>query len=92
MTKIHESLVVGPIPDVLAGLPSPRGEFTIVLAGARTSDPPPEVPSESDLLREFGLLTETGLSRRASIRSLAAKYDVPSRQVYQALETARDRN
>ncbi len=92
MTKIHESLVVGPIPDVLAGLPSPRGEFTIVLAGARTSDPPREVPSESDLLREFWLLTETGLSRRASIRSLAAKYDVPSRQVYQAIETARDRN
>ncbi|MYH28594.1 MAG: 16S rRNA (cytidine(1402)-2'-O)-methyltransferase [Acidobacteria bacterium] len=92
MTKLHESLVVGPIPDVLAGLQNPRGEFTVVLARAPVSGAPAEVPVGADLLREFWRLTESGLSRRASIRSLASKYDVPSRRVYQAIEGARGRH
>ena len=92
MTKVHESLVVGPVSDVLSGLQSPRGEFTVVLARAPESDPPAEVPADADLLREFWHLTESGLSRRASIRSLASKYDVPSRRVYRAIESARGRH
>ena len=92
MTKLHESLVVGPIPDVLAELQNPRGEFTVVLARGPVSGPPAEVPAGADLLHEFGLLTESGLSRRASIRSLASKYDLPSRRVYQAIESARGRH
>lgn len=89
LTKAHEELVSGPLADVLAALPRPRGEFTVVLSPAPASRP--GAPAESELFREFGLLTEGGLSRRASIRSLAARYDVPSRQVYQAIESARER-
>ena len=91
MTKAHEELVFGPIREVLTKLREPRGEFTIVLPRVDTADRPPAVPPETELCKEFGLLTETGLSRRASIRSLAAKYDVPSRRVYQAIEGARER-
>ena len=90
MTKIHEESVVGPIDDVLSALREPRGEFTVVLAHVEKLDAQPAVPPETELLEEFGLLTEQGLSRRASIRSLASKYDVPSRQVYQAIESARE--
>ena len=92
MTKAHEELAIGPIRDVLDGLREPRGEFTVVLTRAETAARQPEVPPETELLSEFGHLTETGLSRRASIRSLAAKYDVPSRRVYQAIEGARERH
>ena len=92
MTKVHESRVVGPVSDVLATLPSPRGEFTVVLGPGPAPVPRPEVPAEAELLHEFGLLTEGGLSRRASIRSLATKYDVPSRRVYRAIESARGRS
>ena len=91
LTKAHEELVSGPLADVLAALPRPRGEFTVVLSPAPASAARPGAPAESELFREFGLLTEGGLSRRASIRSLAARYDVPSRQVYQAIESARER-
>jgi len=77
---------------VLAELQNPRGEFTVVLARGPVSGPPAEVPAGADLLHEFGLLTESGLSRRASIRSLASKYDLPSRRVYQAIESARGRH
>ena len=92
MTKAHEEFVVGPVHDVLARLREPRGEFTVVLAPAETADRPPVVPPETELLKEFWHLTESGLSRRASIRSLAAKYDVSSRRVYQAVEGAREGN
>ena len=92
MTKVHEELVSGPICDVLDGLPEPRGEFTVVLTGAAPADRPAAVPPEAELLKELGCLTDHGLSRRASIRSLAAKYDVSSRQMYQAIEVARERS
>ena len=92
MTKAHEELVVGPIRDVLDGLHEPRGEFTVVLTRAEPDARQQEIPPETDLLKEFGQLTEAGLSRRASIRSLAARYDVSSRRVYQAIEGARERN
>lgn len=92
LTKAHEDSVIGPIRDILASLAEPRGEFTIVLSRAETPGSQPAVPAETALFAEFGRLTEHGLSRRASIRSLASKYDVPSRQVYQAIESARERN
>jgi len=92
MTKAHEELVVGPIRDVLGKLREPRGEFTVVVPRAETAEGPPAMPPETEIFKEFGLLTERGLSRRASIRSLAAKYDVPSRRVYQAIEGARGRH
>ena len=92
MTKVHENCVIGPIDSVLAALPEPRGEFTIVMTRGEMPDPRPAAPPEAGLLEEFGHLTDVGLSRRASIRSLAAKYDMPSRLVYQAIEGARERN
>ena len=92
MTKAHEELVFGPICDVLDRLREPRGEFTIVLPRAEEVGRSPGVPPEPDLLKEFGQLKDSGVSRRASIRSLAAKYDVSSRQVYRAIEGARERN
>ena len=92
MTKAHEELVVGPIREVLDAMHEPRGEFTVVLTRAAASARQPEVPPEAELLEEFRHLAAAGLSRRASIRSLAAKYDLPSRQVYQAIEGARGGN
>ena len=91
MTKAHEDLVIGPICDVLVALQEPRGEFTVVLKRPEMLEPQPAVPPDMDLLKEFGLLAETGLSRRASIRSLASKYDLSSRRVYQVIESARGR-
>ncbi len=90
MTKAHEDLVIGPINDVLVALAEPRGEFTIVLAPVAAPAAKPAMPPPTVLLEEFGHLAESGLSRRASIRSLAAKYDVSSRLVYQAMEDVRD--
>jgi 16S rRNA (cytidine1402-2'-O)-methyltransferase len=88
LTKIHEELVRGPISSVLAGLQAPRGEFTVVLGGANVAvEAPRPVPTDSDLLLEFGQLTEmSGLGRRGAVSALAARYGVPSREIYRAIE------
>lgn len=91
MTKVHEDLVVGSVSDVLAGLPSPRGEFTVVLARAPQSCPPPAAPPAEELLGEFARLTGDGLSRREAVRALASRYGVSSREAYRAVESARGR-
>ena len=83
-------MVIGPISDVLGSLREPRGEFTVVLTRAETAGSQTEVPPETEIFKEFCHLTESGLSRRASIRALAARYDVSSRRVYRALEDARE--
>ena len=92
MTKRHENYVFGPIPEVAARLPEPRGEYTIVLeaapatTGAQAGDPGATV-----VWQEFCQLTDVGgLERRAAIRRLAQKYGLTSRSVYSIVESRKD--
>jgi hypothetical protein len=76
---------------VLAGLAQPRGEFTVVVAGAMDEPAvairPPDPP---ELLNEFGRLTnDAGLSRREAVTSLAARLGLPSRELYRLIEAAK---
>lgn len=93
LTKMHEELVKGPISEVLRRLPSPRGEMTVVIepADEANTHSGQTTPPEGDtLLNEFGLLTKDEGGRRGAIRTLAAKYGVSVREIYQAVEKARD--
>lgn len=93
LTKIHESLVRGPISSILASLGEPIGEFTVVVAGvghAQLDNEP--LPDPDGLLKAFYHLTETEeLARRAAITRLARRYGIPSRELYALVEAARDR-
>lgn len=90
LTKLHEELVRGPVSAVLARLGEPRGEFTVVLAGAQDNpDLANEHVDDNQLLTEFGHLTENGLSRREAIGQLAARHRRPSRDVFAAIDRAR---
>jgi 16S rRNA (cytidine1402-2'-O)-methyltransferase len=91
LTKIHEELVRGTTISVLTALPEPRGEFTIVLAGAGEATAPPEpMPSGSDLLSVFCQLTEReGMSRRDAVNALSSRYGLASKVVYKAIEDAK---
>jgi 16S rRNA (cytidine1402-2'-O)-methyltransferase len=91
LTKIHETLVKGPIADVVAGLGEPRGEYTVVVAAMEDrSKSVEELPEADSLLAEFGRITETGArSRRDAIAQLAQKYGRPPREVYAAIENAK---
>lgn len=91
LTKIHEELVRGPISAVLAKLGSPRGEFTVVLAGldkdAATADA--VQPPDTQILTEFELLLAEGRSRRDAISTIARRSKLRAREVYAAVERAR---
>ena len=91
LTKMHEKLVVRPISTHLRQLQEERGEFTLVVAGAKVGETgAQEVPAPGQVAHEFGELTNTAaVSRRAAIRTLAAKYSISSRDVFSLLERAK---
>jgi 16S rRNA (cytidine1402-2'-O)-methyltransferase len=95
LTKVHEELVKGPISDVRERLTHPRGELTVILPPAHSSQAAEDTETASKLvphklLTEFGHLTDSGrLTRREAVSQLAAKYGVPQRRIYSAIEQAK---
>jgi 16S rRNA (cytidine1402-2'-O)-methyltransferase len=91
LTKLHEETVRGTVSEVLGRLGEPRGEFTLVLAGATQGPVAAEAPPGSEqLLEEFGRLTDVDrLSRRGAVSLLAGRYGMPSRELYSLLEAAK---
>jgi len=91
LTKLHETLVRGPISSILGLLGQPRGEFTIVIGPAGPPESVPvELPADGALLSEFHHLTKTGnLGRRDAVARLAERYLKPAREVYAAIERAK---
>ncbi len=91
ITKLHETLVRGPISQIIEMLGEPRGEFTVVVAGHSKEqyEQNVHVPADGELYHEFCCLTETGLGRREAITALSRKHRLQSREVYQAVERGR---
>jgi 16S rRNA (cytidine1402-2'-O)-methyltransferase len=91
LTKAHEELRVRPLVDHIETLGEPRGEYTLVVSGAAADGAPRgAVPAATEILREFGEMTNTGsVGRRDAVRMLAKRYGLHSREVYQIIETAK---
>ena len=89
LTKIHESLVVRPINEISEFMEENnlKGEITLVIEGQSSQNTEQAQVNDSNLLAEFGYLTESGLSRRAAIRTLATRYRCSTRDIYQRIET-----
>ena len=90
LTKLHEDVRRGSLSALLDTLGEPRGEFTVVVAG-RTEDSVDHAAqvSDSQILTEFGHLTESGAGRREAINELAARHHLRSREVFAAIDRAR---
>lgn len=89
MTKVHESLVIGPINSVLEELVEIKGEYTIVLDAPRLERTAGPEPGTDQIISDFDLLTKYGATRRQAIRELATKYRQRSRDVYQIIEESK---
>ena len=91
LTKVHETLVRGPISAVLDQLGEPRGEFTVVASIEPASErATAAVASDQELLDELGVMTETPrTSRRMAIAALSRKHGRSSSDIYTAIERAR---
>jgi 16S rRNA (cytidine1402-2'-O)-methyltransferase len=91
LTKIHQEFLHGTASDLAATIgEDPRGEFTVVI-GPMTklveTGPP---PSDEVIAVEFGRITEMGqFSRRQAISATAKHFGIAARQVYAAIERAK---
>jgi 16S rRNA (cytidine1402-2'-O)-methyltransferase len=91
LTKKHEELVRGPISQVIGRLAEPIGEYTVVAnIGHKPDSAPTETPSATELLVEFGAMTQSAhLTKRAAISALARRHRIAPNVVYDILETAK---
>ena len=92
LTKVHEEVLRGTASSLLAGLPDPRGEFTVVVGPPATEGPPVPMPTDECLGRAFSeLLIGPQTSRRAAISALSKRYGMPSKAIYAAIERQKAR-
>jgi 16S rRNA (cytidine1402-2'-O)-methyltransferase len=91
LTKVHEEVLRGSVPDVLDRLSHPRGEITVVVAPApEPAVIPDAVPSDLQLWTEFCQLTEgERLNRRDAVGGLARTHRLSARTVYSSIERAK---
>jgi 16S rRNA (cytidine1402-2'-O)-methyltransferase len=92
LTKIHETLVRGPISRLLGSVEDVRGELTVVIEIGLTTeiDRALEPASERDLAIQFGEITESGgITRRKAIGILARRHGRSPNDVYKAVERGR---
>lgn len=90
LTKLHEEFWRGSIEDAIAyfTIQAPRGEFTLVLEGAKPS--PKAVWTEDVILKELQSLIDAGVSRSEASRQLAELADLSRRQIYQLALTIQE--
>jgi 16S rRNA (cytidine1402-2'-O)-methyltransferase len=88
LTKIHETVLRGPISELLASSLETHGELTIVIdVGLMPNLPIDEPASERDLAIQFGEITESeGLTKRKAINVLARRHGRSPNEVYKAVE------
>ena len=82
LTKLHEEKVRGTLGALYEHFRNnePRGEFTLIVAGAPKSEP--LKINDDELLRQMDSLIETGLTRRQAAKKLAALYGLKTADVY----------
>jgi 16S rRNA (cytidine1402-2'-O)-methyltransferase len=91
LTKLHEQVLRGPLAEVRDRLAAqgPRGELTLVVAGASAADR--AAPDPADLAAEVAALVQDGASTKDAITAVAKAAGTARRTVYQAVLDARGR-
>ncbi len=87
MTKLHEEHRSGTLPELARwALTKPlKGELTLVVAGAGSSESSPKKMTPEDLRERFRELTAKGLKRREAVKALASETELSSRFLYRQL-------
>jgi 16S rRNA (cytidine1402-2'-O)-methyltransferase len=84
LTKVHEEVLSGTPADLLARLPDPQGEFTIVIPPVDRSERLSEPVDKQQVVNEFCHLTaNVRASRREVAREVGKKFGLSTREVYE---------
>lgn len=77
LTKLHETVVRGPLGEIEIG--EPRGEYVVVIAGAPEST---SEPDDDELRAAVAAAKASGASTRDAAAEIAARLGVSRRRVY----------
>jgi 16S rRNA (cytidine1402-2'-O)-methyltransferase len=91
LTKVHQEFKRGTASELLDNLGVPKGEFTLVVSPLVGAEDVPPMPTDAEIAQEFGETAKTiGIGRREAISGLARKYGKSTREVYAAVERAKN--
>ena len=84
LTKLFEEIFRGSISEALHWFAEPRGEFTLVIAGAEPSERPgTDADIEASVREEMRRLRGRGATAQEAISRLSRQYGLPRRRLYQ---------
>ena len=83
LTKMYEEIYHGTLSEAMSHFQTPRGEFTLVIAGAEPVKKRADVLSQN-LLDCLRVLRAAGLSARDAVSLVARQQRLPRRRVYEA--------
>lgn len=91
LTKVHETLVRGPISEIIEATHLAKGELTVVVDVGHTIESMNREPAtERELAIQFGEITESsGITKRKAINILARRHGRPPNEIYKAVERGR---
>jgi 16S rRNA (cytidine1402-2'-O)-methyltransferase len=89
LTKVYEEIRRAPLGELASSAVEdpPRGEITLVVAGAPAV--PAEPPTAAELVADVAEREAAGTPRKAAIAAVAAERGVPKREVYNVVVAAR---
>ena len=88
LTKSHQEFFRGTAQELSGAFKNPRGEYTVVVGPIPASEDTREAPDDQTVVADFCYSTEiAGESRRSAISAVARKHRIPSRRVYQIIES-----
>jgi 16S rRNA (cytidine1402-2'-O)-methyltransferase len=89
ITKLHEEFLRGTLADISAQLQEPRGEITLVIAGASEAELQP-APVTASLATQLAQLRQTGISRNDALKQLAKLRGLSKKEAYRLLLEEKD--
>jgi len=91
LTKVHQEFLYGTAGDLSRRLTNPRGEFTVVVGPLVALPKQSTDLTDADVASEFERAVQNqGVSRREAIAIVARKFNKTNREVYAAVERARN--